>query len=121
MANPKLASFKWDKTALSKIQNGFTRGLVKMGFDVANKARHRAPYKTGALANSIRVTELQDEVMVVAGGNFAGKTIAYARIQELGGWAGRNHSAYIKPKHYLKNGFEDIVRGDIAKYFKGVA
>lgn len=113
---------KWDNAAIARIKAGFQRGLVKMGFDVANKARHRAPYKTGALSNSIRVTESgKDEVLVVAGGTFAGKTIAYARIQELGGYAGRNHSAYIKPKHYLRGGLEEVFRSDIAQYFKGVA
>lgn len=114
-------NFKWNQSALSRIQHQFNRGMVAMGFDVAARARHRAPVKTGALNNSIRVTERGNEVLVVAGGSFAGKTIAYARIQELGGWAGRNHSAYIKPKHYLRGGFEEIIRGDITKYFKGVA
>lgn len=114
------ATFKWNNAALSKIENNFERGLVKMGFDVASRARHRAPVKTGALKNSIRLVERSGEIMVVAGGDFAGKSIVYARIQELGGWTGRNHSVYIKPKHYLRGGFEEILRGDITKYFKGV-
>lgn len=113
-------TFKWDKAALAKIENGFTRGLVKMGFAVASKARAKAPYDTGALVNSIRVTEKGNTVYVAAGGKFAGKTIAYARIQELGGYAGRNHTSYIRPKHYLRGGLEEVTRGDITKYFKGV-
>lgn len=30
-----------------------------------------------------------------------GGTSVYARIQELGGWAGRNHSSHLPPRPYL--------------------
>jgi phage gpG-like protein len=30
-----------------------------------------------------------------------GGTVVYARIQELGGWAGRNHSTYLPRRPYL--------------------
>jgi hypothetical protein len=30
-----------------------------------------------------------------------GGTIIYARIQELGGWTGRNHATYLPPRPYL--------------------
>lgn len=115
--------FTWYQDRINAIQDRFRQGMVKMGYAVANQARDRAPYKTGALKNSVRVTNLGsvNDVYVVAGGSVGGKSIPYARIQELGGYAGRGHSVYIKPKHYLKNSLEAIVNGDWSQYFKGVA
>lgn len=112
--------FKWDQGAVNAVEAAFNRGMVRMGYSVANRARALAPYKSGALRNSIRVTEEGSDVYVAAGGNFGGKTIAYARIQELGGYAGRNHSVYIKPREYLRGGFESVLREDWSQYFKGV-
>jgi Mu-like prophage protein gpG len=31
-----------------------------------------------------------------------GSSAVYARIQELGGWAGRNHQSYLPPRPHLK-------------------
>lgn len=122
MTSSKL-DFKWDYSAINGIENRFRQGLVKMGYEVANKARDRAPYKTGALSNSIRVTTLgsRDDVYVVAGGSSFGKNIPYARIHELGGYTGRGYSVYIRPKHYLSNSLAEVVNGNWSQYFKGVA
>ena len=115
-------TFKWDQSAISGIKTRFMRGLITMGMNgVAPKARNNAPYKTGALRNSIRVTEQDSSVYVVAGGSVGGKTIAYARIHELGGYTGRGHSVYITAKHYLQRALDDTLREDFSKYFKGVA
>lgn len=38
-----------------------------------------------------------------------GSTAVYARIQELGGWAGRNHQSYLPPRPHLKPAW-NIVR-----------
>ena len=115
--------FKWDYHAINGIENRFRQGLAAMGYKVANKARDKAPYKTGALSNSIRVTALgsRDDVYVVAGGSAFGRNIPYARIHELGGYAGRGHSVHIKPKHYLANSLAEVVSGNWSQYFKGVA
>ena len=116
-------SFSWNTGAVNAIQDRFRQGLVKMGTAVANQARDTAPYKTGALRNSIRVTTLgsRDDVYVAAGGSVGGKSVPYARIHELGGWTGRNHAVYIQPKHYLANSLQNILRTDWTKYFTGVA
>lgn len=115
------ATFKWNEANVANLRQGVMRGLLKMGADIASRARANAPYKTGALRTTIRVTEGPGtSVLVIAGGNFAGKSVAYARIQELGGWAGRNHSVYIKPKRYMMRAVEGVARGNINQYFKGV-
>jgi phage gpG-like protein len=38
-----------------------------------------------------------------------GATTVYARIQELGGWAGRNHASYLPPRPYLKPAAEETM------------
>lgn len=116
-------SFKWNTAKINAIQDEFRKGLVTMGLAVANLARDNAPYKTGALKNSVRVTTLgsKDDVYVAAGGNVGGKSIPYARIQELGGYTGRGHKVHIRPKYYLRGALETTLSGDWSKYFKGVA
>lgn len=115
-------TFKWYDHEISAIKTRFMRGLFTMAFNgVAPKARFNAPYRSGALRNSIRVMEDgADSVVVRAGGTAAGKTVAYARIHELGGRTGRGYSVYIRPKHYLLNALNDTLREDFSKYFKGV-
>ena len=122
-SNANQTQIIWYEDRIAGIKDRFRKGLVEMGYAVANQARNSAPYKTGALRNSIRVTTLgsQDDVDVAAGGTVGGKSVPYARIHELGGYAGRNHSVYIAPKHYLANSLDNILRTDWTKYFKGVA
>jgi hypothetical protein len=38
-----------------------------------------------------------------------GGTVIYARIQELGGWAGRGHASYLPPRPYLKPAAERVI------------
>lgn len=123
MSSTAQTDFVWYQDRINAIKFEFRRGMFRMGTAVANSARDRAPYKTGALRNSIRVTTLgsTDDVYVAAGGSVGGKSVPYARIHELGGYAGRNHSVYIQPKHYLANSLDSVLRGDWTQYFKGVA
>lgn len=109
---------KWDNGKVSSIVTRSAKGLVRMGYDMANMARRNAPYLTGALSNSIRVEDNGGEVLVIAGGKIGGKDIRYAAIQEYGGLAGRNHSVYIKGKHYMERAKDAIMTGNyLAKYF----
>lgn len=121
MASQTSTAIKWDKREVEAIQYRFTRGLVAMGFDTANRARFKAPYRTGALRNSIRVNELNKSVEVLAGGDVFGKSVPYALAHELGGKTGRNHSINIRAKHYMRDALRETLRSDYAKYFKGVA
>lgn len=118
--NPTI-SLKWDRRAIAGIEQKMTRGLLRMGYDIAAQARRNAPYKTGALSNSIRVQENAGTVEVIAGGRMGGKDIRYAAIQEWGGVAGRNHSVHIRGKHYMERALKLMTTGDyLNKYFGGV-
>ena len=109
---------RWDTGKINSIENKAAKGVIRMAYDIGNQARRNAPYKTGALSNSIRVEESGDFVEVIAGGSYAGRNIPYAAIQEFGGYAGRNHSAYIKGKHYMERAKDAIMSGDyLTKYF----
>lgn len=120
MATPTI-TLKWDTSKVNSISNNMTRGLLRMGYDMANMARSNAPYKTGALSNSIRVEENAGIVEVLAGGKYAGRNIPYAAIQEFGGNAGRNHSVHITGKHYMERAKDHVMAGNyLEKYFGDV-
>lgn len=68
---------------------------------IENRARINAPVLTGALRNSVSTIAKATGNGAEAEIGFRG--LAYARIQEFGGRAGRNHSVYIQGKHYLEN------------------
>lgn len=109
---------KWNYGEINSIEYKAKRGLVRMGFDIANQARRNAPYLTGALSNSIRVEENGDLIEVIAGGQYGAKDIRYAAIQEFGGYAGRNHSAKIVGKHYMERARDYVMTGNyLQKYF----
>lgn len=109
---------RWDTGKINSIENKAVKGVIRMAYDIGNQARRNAPYKTGALSNSIRVEESGDFVEVIAGGSYAGRNIPYAAIQEFGGYAGRNHSVHIKGKHYMERAKDAIMSGDyLTKYF----
>ena len=109
---------KWNYGEINSIEYKTKRGLVRMGFDIANQARRNAPYLTGALSNSIRVEENGDLIEVIAGGQYGAKDIRYAAIQEFGGYAGRNHSAKIVGKHYMERARDYVMTGNyLQKYF----
>ena len=83
------------------------RGLVALqavnagALQIENRARINAPVLTGALRNSVSTIAKNTANGAEAEIGFRG--LAYARIQEFGGRAGRNHSVYIRGKHYLEN------------------
>lgn len=117
MANPTI-TFKWNRSVINSIDSKAMKGLIRMGYDIANQARRNAPYQTGALRNSIRVEENAGMVEVVAGGKMGGKDIRYAAIQEFGGTTGRKGSVDIKGKHYMERAKDTIMTGDyLKKYF----
>lgn len=111
-------NIRWDRAKLEDINRQTMKGLIRLGFDIANQARRNAPYLTGALSNSIRVEDNDTEVEVIAGGMYGGKDIPYAAIQEFGGYAGRNRSARITGRHYMERAKDAIMSGDyLQKYF----
>lgn len=118
MSSAVSVKVKWDNQNLSRISQKAVTALFRLGTNIGNQARRNAPYKTGALRNSIRVRESGDAVEVIAGGDMGGKAIRYAAIQEFGGTAGRHHSVHITGKHYMERAKDLIMSGDyIKKYF----
>lgn len=41
--------------------------------------------------------------------------VVYSRIQDMGGWAGRNHASYIPPTDYFKKGVEHLKKSFMSK------
>lgn len=76
-----------------------------------------APYKLGDLRRSI----LWDVAFVgtnkIQGA--VGSNLDYARIHELGGFTGRGHKSFIKPKRYLSRAVEEST-DDIRKRFRNI-
>lgn len=103
----------WNSKELSLMNQRAVNGLVRMGFDIASRARARAPYVTGALRNTIRVQEQgQNNVEVIAGGTYGGRKVNYAWKREIG--PNRNPATV----HYMRNAANDVMQGDyLKKYF----
>lgn len=113
MANTVRVQLKWDDNSISLINKNAVSGLFKMGYDIAAQARRNAPYLTGALRNTIRVTETNSNTVdVIAGGSFGGKKVPYAWIREQG--PNRNPAT----EHYMENAKNTIMTGNyMQKYF----
>ena len=110
---------KWNDGNIRGIERNVIVGLFRMGTDIGNQARRNAPYKTGALRNSIRVQKNPEDVEVIAGGTIGSKVIPYAAIQEFGGRAGRNHSVNIIGRHYMQRATDFIMSGNYMKKYFG--
>lgn len=86
----------------ASIRNDVAVKAVNAGaIQIENKAKINAPVLTGALRNSAKTDARKTSEGAEAEIGFRG--LAYARIQEFGGMAGRGHSVKIKGKHYLQN------------------
>lgn len=117
MANTVSVKVSWNKSAIGSIERNTVQGLFEMGYDIAAMARQRAPYLTGALRNTIRVQEINDNtVEVIAGGSYGGKKVDYAWIREQG--PNRNPAT----EHYMENSMNIIMSGNyLKKYFGDIA
>lgn len=106
----------WDNSAISLVNRKCVNGLFRMGFDIANMARQRAPYVTGALRNTIRVQEVNESTLeVIAGGTFGGARVPYAWIREQG--PNRNPATV----GYMRKSQESVMAGNyMQKYFGDV-
>lgn len=129
-------SFKWNTAKLAQVRQKFGQGLLRMGADIASKARGNAPVLTGNLVRSIRIDTAEsstDIVVVKAGGKvdfpvykyvknkktgkkkkvFTGYSIPYARRREY------ENNLHPGTKYYMHRAFDTVVRGNIGQYFKG--
>ena len=109
-------SFKWHKPRVERLEKFTKQGLWMMAGDMANKAKHNAPYLNGHLSNSIRRRLVNaSEVEVVAGGKFGGRDIRYAVRREF------ENKKNPQTKHYMKRAMESTMSGDWKqKYFGGI-
>ena len=103
----------WNTSKLSLINENAVKGIARMGFDIASRARANAPYVTGALRNTIRVQEQgQNQLEVIAGGRYMGYKVPYAWKREIG--PNRNPATV----HYMQNAANSVMSGDyLKKYF----
>lgn len=108
---PVKVSFKtnWDKN----IADGIKDGLLEMATDIHRRSTVLVPKDTRALVNSGRILPVRNGYAI----QYGSSRVPYARIHELGGLAGRNHSVRIIGKHYLGDAADSVVRGNTAKYF----
>lgn len=117
---------KWSKPVLAEFNKARVRGVWRMAYDIAAKARGRAPVWSGALRNSIRVEELPEGngVQIIAGGAASVGTmpttsraivrfVNYAAKREVG--PNRNPAT----EHYMRGAQEDIMSGQWVKQYFG--
>lgn len=119
---------EWNKQVIKEWPKRIKEGTFKMAWQIAGKARDRAPYVTGALRNSIHIDSNAEEnaVMVIAGGDSymskpprnarqIRRVVDYAAKREKG--PNRNPST----EHYMENAAKDVMSGDWQqKYFGGL-
>lgn len=67
---------------------------------------------SGALRASPRNTQGYEGFDVAVG-----PTIRYSRIQELGGWCGKNHRTHLPPRPYWIYAHEIVVRGSRGRIY----
>ena len=79
--------------------------------EMRNEAAKNAPYKKGDLRRSVTVEHKKLTAKV-------GSNKVYARIQDLGGQAGRGLKATIKGNKYLTNAFKKATEKTLPKYIK---
>lgn len=107
--------FKWRQPVIKGVERKAAQALVVMGYDILGWAKVKAPVKTGALRNSIRVAERGESVIVSAGGSAGGKVVNYAYKREIG--PNKNPAT----EHYMENSFKQVTSGDWQKkYFGGI-
>ena len=113
MSSTVKVDLTWDNIALSSINQKTVQGLFRLGFDIAATARENAPYQTGALRNTIRVSEVDaNNLEVIAGGSFGGKKVPYAWRRE---WENNLHP---DRKHYMQKAQDFVMTGNyMEKYF----
>lgn len=123
----KSVQLKWNKTAERQINQARIEATFNLGYDIAAKARWRAPVWSGALRNSIRVEPIPSEkgVQVIAGGMVSRGVNPKTRrpIERFIDYAAKRERGPNKPKvppseHYMENAMKDILKGDwIKKYY----
>lgn len=98
---------------LPNAEHDLDKAVADMATQIDKRAKILAPVDTGALRGSGRVIHKGFGYYAV---KFGGKRVPYARIQELGGWTGKNHATYIKPVHYLEQASDSVAEANIGRF-----
>ncbi len=119
MSSSATVKFAWDNARVNNLRTGVYKGILKMAFDIQERAMDRAPVLTGDLRSSIR-TEAKDSgasVDIIAGGTIGKSTgivVDYAEVREF------SNNLHPDTVHYMQNALKDVTSGDyIKKYFGG--
>lgn len=99
----------WNNGKLTDVQRKTNQGLLRMGFDIASRARANAPVLTGALRNSIRTTTEGETVFVIAGS----ARVPYAKRREY------ENNAHPTTTHYMGRAFTSIMNSNWEKIYFG--
>lgn len=105
---------RFNFAVIQSVENKVIVRLVKMGYAMGNRAQSNAPLLTGALKNTIRVSQPHDGIVLVsAGGSYAGHNVDYAAIRE------KENRAHPWTTRYMGRAFDDISKNYLS-YFKGI-
>ena len=89
------------------------RGLMNMAIDITNQAKRNAPYLSGSLVNTIRVRPVnKSKVEIIAGGDYADKSVPYAAVRE------KTNKAHPWTTRYMGRAFDEA-SNNYSKYFGG--
>lgn len=103
------------KSMPGEIMKAVAMGMARAGLEVQNQAKTKAPYQTGNLRRSLTmdpsIVGVRDQVRV-------GSNLEYARIQDLGGAAGKKRRGRIKAKRYLIGPFEHVTGSTLSTYIR---
>lgn len=125
MSNSATYTFKLNQSAINQVERNAVLGLLKMGYDINNRAKSKAPVgvyppksgKTGgALVNSIRVDESDMQggtVYVLAGGTTDGYKVPHAKRREY------ENNKNPHTKYYVRDSFNEVTK-NYTNYFKGI-
>lgn len=87
--------------AVEETRTVIQRNLSLRTWPPASPAGTPPAFRTGALHDAVLVSGARDE----GDGVYEARTwpsLVYARIQELGGWAGAGHRSYLPPRPYVE-------------------
>lgn len=93
--------------APEKLNQYVMAAMTKAGLEMKSDAQRMSPVKTGNLKRSINMRALNQAVAV-------GTNVVYARIHDLGGYAGRGRSVYIpkyKGRGYFTPAYKKLEQG----------
>lgn len=119
---------EWNQQVIKEWPKRIKEGTFKMAWQIAGKARERAPYVTGALRNSIHIDSNSEEnaVLIIAGGDsYMSKPPRNARqIRRVVNYAAKREKGPNRDpttEHYMENATKDVMSGDWqTEYFGGL-